>query len=316
MNHYYDCDGGGYFVEVIIYSAIGFLPDRINITLDGAPFQTETWTTPTSYLFGPFPLASLIGIEITNAAEVACDWSTSIQLPTCEGPGFGSFATVSVLGFDVLFDVMVGEPQFVTLRSVGSFGLGGVTTIDAGVGYPLDGSPIQQRYCFYGSDEDGNPLDTLTDIYLNQQYITEIDVTGLCWLGTLDVGKNLLISLDMSGNPNLAVITADANLITSFIWPPGPTKIIYVSFENNTGLVVVPQLSPSLIDEACNIGFSGCALDQASVDMLITACYDSGALNGFLSMTGGTNAPLPVSGPVFDLLTDLITIRGWTVSGN
>lgn len=316
VNHYYDCDGGGYFVEVIVYSAIGFLPDRINITLDGAPYDSEVWSTPTSYLFGPFPLASAIGVEITNAAEPDCDWSTSIQLPTCEGPGFGRFKTVDAASFYVILDVAAGEPEYGTLRSVGAFGLGGETVIAAGVPYYLDGSPIQQEFCFYASDDEGNPLDTLSEFSVNGSDATEVDVTQLCFLSVLDVARTFVTSLDMSGNPLLGVINAEESLVTAIIWPPGTTQAVFVDFADISALTSVPTVPVGMIGDSIQLVFSDCALDDASVTMLIEQCYASGAVNGQLFVQGGTNAALPVVGPVFDKLDELISLRGWSVVGN
>ena len=316
ISHYYDCDGGGYFVELIVYSAIGFVPDRINVLLDGDPYASETWSTPTSYQFGPFPLASLIGIEVTNANEPSCDWSTSIQLPTCEGPGFGRFKVVNLSTFSVIIDVMAWEPQFATLRHVSAFGLGGETVISAGDPYPLDGSVVQQEFCFYGSDSDGNPLDTITTLSLNNSDATDVDISGLCWLSVLDVARTLVTTLDMSANRYLGVINAEDALITSLAWPPGDTEASFVSVAQNDNLVTLPTMPVGMIGDSTQIYLYDCALDPGTVDMLITQCHASGTVNGTLYLYGGTNAPLPVSGPVYDMLDELINSRGWDIIGN
>lgn len=407
--HYYDCDGGGYFLEVIVYSALGFVPDRIIITEDGEPFDMETWSTPTSYLFGPFALSSLIGIEVTNANEPACDWSAGIQLPMCEGPGFGRFATVSLEEFDVILGTMAWEPQWAALRQVSGSGLGEAIAVATGEpGYEVPGDVLGREFCFYGcadptsvplemsmtvdtytaplaqvgtlngkplyyspnwagsgqdaeaywdsgvwtvnangqtwtSSEDvitpdlvtswtgpspepsftpsaqfiaGAPLDTLTDVILQRADLLWIDVTHLCWLGVLSAQDGFLTSIDLSGNPNLAIVSLARNDLTSIVWPPGPMQLTYAEFADNPNLSVLPTLDPALVAESMIMGFTGCALTADSIAMIIASCYASGQLYGDLDFAGGTNAALPVSGPVFDMIDELMNSRGWQVLGN
>jgi hypothetical protein len=310
------CDKDGYYVEVILYSAIGFLPDRVNVDVDGASFASEIWTSPTSYNFGPIPLASLVEIEITNKTDPTCNWSTSIQLPLCEGRGFGRFKTVSPTSYDVNIGTMSAEPQFAVIRQVGAFDLGGATIVTAGVKYALSGSPVQQERCFYGGDEDGNPLDTVVSFVATKAQLTELDVTQLCWLDALDVTENLLLELDLSGNQYLTRISAEDNLITAVLWPPGTTPMASIDFDDNATLVTLPWLPVGLIDDNIVISFGGCALDAASINMLVVQCHASGKTGGTLEVSGGANTPLPVSGAIAVMITTLTTSRGWTVTGN
>lgn len=321
ISHYYDADSGGYFVELIVYSAIGFVPDRINVLLDGDPYASEIWAIPTSYQFGPFPIASLIEVEVTNATEPSCDWSTSIRLPTCEGPGFGRFRIFSEDAFDINVSNFVGEPEFFALRRVAGDVIEPPLILPTGVTQAIDGSPVAQEFCVHACDSDGNPMNTMTDLNIvnsgfSSNGLLELDISGLVELGSCLIGYNNVGSFDASNNPNLAVFGArDNDGLTSLAWPPGPTTIVLAEFVRCTVLTVLPQLDPSLIDDGTVLDFTGCALGTDAVNMLITSAYDSGKMFGVLYMALGTNAPLPVSGPVYDMLDELNS-RGWDVNGN
>ena len=315
LSYRYDAEDGGWFVDVTIYSAIGFLPEHVTAWVNDSFLAQETWTTPTSFTFGPIPLSADVRIEISNKDEPSCDWTWEHTFPTCDGPGFGRFATGPNTTTPSYFELIPSVPRYVTVRTISSSSLGPEDTFSAGVPHDIEGNLTEVERCFYGSDTDGVPWDSLSEVYLRSMNILWIDVSQLHWLEVLDVGDNAIGALDLSGNPNLLRILASDNAITSVIWPPGPTSMVSIHLSTNAGLTTLPTLSGALLDNGVEVYVDECALDAAAIEMLIFACWDSGTVGGTFDASGGTNAPLPVVGPVAAMIADLITL-GWTVNGN
>ena len=83
VTYEFDEDAGGYIITVNVYSALGFLPDRVRLYIDGVEAEDIQWTTPSEYLLGPVPAGSTAIVELTNRDEPSCDWSTAIVMPNC-----------------------------------------------------------------------------------------------------------------------------------------------------------------------------------------------------------------------------------------
>lgn len=59
---------------------------------------------------------------------------------------------------------------------------------------------------------------------------------------------------------------------------------------SNCPLLVTPLIGPFTVGNNATISFNGCALDQATVEFILTRCVASAAfLNGTLDLSGGTN---------------------------
>ena len=121
-------DDQGYIITVNVYAAVGFVPERVRMYVDGVLSDDIAWVSPTEYIFGPVPASSDIIIELSNSTVPECDWRSEFRTPACprEYPPYNLVQT----------DICDEEPQmfYIDLELVDGLGF-----IVQGIRVTIDG---------------------------------------------------------------------------------------------------------------------------------------------------------------------------------
>lgn len=276
----------GNYIDVVLYSLVGFIPDRLNVIVNGSPTDSIPFSTPQSQHLGPFSPGDSVVLEITNLDQPECPYTHPELIVPCSGPGIGRITLSEADSTNIMFGSWSG---YVTLRdsdgNVSTQAADGSTpaTLEAGT------------YCFWGSDEEGvfDPDALAVIVAGSANAITDIDVNELNALMTLDLQQFFAgTSLDVSG------------LATPF-----NTVLEYVTVQDSAGFTTV-----SLPDTHALLGvnFYATALTEEIVNAIL-ANLVANNFTGSCQLDGGTSAA-----PTGQGITDKATLigNGATVTTN
>jgi hypothetical protein len=142
------------------------------------------------------------------------------------------------------------------------------------------------------------------ECYTNQ--LTTLDVSGLSALVYLDCYTNQLTTLDVSGLSALAYLGCDTNQLTT-LDVSGLSALVYLDCDTN-------QLTTLDVSGLSALVYLDCDTNQLTLDAvngILAALVANGQANGYLNMSGGTNASPTDSADEATLLAN-----GWTVTTN
>jgi hypothetical protein len=188
-------------------------------------------------------------------------------------------------------------------------------------------------------------LTNLTDLQLGWNSLTEVDLSGMSTLVTVDISdqnspnaenQNCLTSVNLTGCTTIEVLglddsdfsngipdLSDLNAlqfldfdqcgITGTVDLSNFTALIGFDLSGNTGLTGVTISSSQPLGDGENINIPDCALTQTAVNNILVALAANAIDNGYVDLTGGTNAIPGASG-----LSAKTTLegKGWTVDVN
>jgi len=188
-------------------------------------------------------------------------------------------------------------------------------------------------------------LTNLTDLHLGWNSLTEVDLSGMSTLVTVDIsdqnspneeGNNCLTSVNLTGCtaieelrlddndfsngiPDLSDLNAlqfldlDQCGITGTVDLSNFTLLKGFDLSGNTGLTGVTISSSQPLGDSENINITNCALYQLAVDNILIALAANAIDNGFVDLSGGTNWNPSATG-----LAAKTTLEGrfWTVDVN
>ena len=141
---------------------------------------------------------------------------------------------------------------------------------------------------------------------VNQAAIVSLDVSGLSALVYLGCQNNQLTTLDVSGLSALAYLGCDTNQLTT-LDVSGLSALMYLDCDTN-------QLTTLDVSGLSALVYLDCDTNQLTLDAvngILAALVANGQANGYLNMSGGTNASPTDSADEATLLAN-----GWTVTTN
>jgi hypothetical protein len=114
----------------------------------------------------------------------------------------------------------------------------------------------------------------------------------------------------LAGLTSLALIDFDQCSISGVVDLTGLPALAYLDFSGNTALTSIVIADTQPIND---FDSDGCALTETAVDDILVVLSDNGITNGYVNLSGGTNA---IPSAIGDAAILALQADGWTVNVN